>query len=186
MKLKLFQSSPDPVPAFPMDLDRPFSERSNATPHLPSWVYQALEFERLMQMQAQIAPQEYVFAGYGFPEFRILGWKLGSSQFEAPPEYGHPEFVQETFWVACHLTPELVRTRSAHGSPVGANRVWRICSAQAPESRSHQGVSLGALLPTAELKLDRWTAAGEVFRHLAPRTYPEAMSHRELVVLSGE
>lgn len=180
----LTPKAPPSRPEFPTDLTLPFSERSSVTPWLPAWVYQALECERLVQMQARIAPDTYVFERYALPDVHFLGWKLGSDRFEAPTAYGHPECVLDTYWVACHLTPEVVQEQWVQ-SPVGPNLVQRLYSAQQPDSRLHQGVSVHTLLPSNDLQLGRWTAAGEIFRTLRPRTYPDQMSTGECVVLSG-
>lgn len=176
---------PASTPEFPTDLTIPFLERPSVTPWLPAWVYQALECERLVQMQARVAPYIYSFERYALPDVHFLGWKLGSTQFEAPTGYGHPECVLDTYWVACHLTPEVVQDPCVQFSPVGPNLVQRLSSAQQPDSPLHQGVSVDALLPTHDLQLGRWTDAGEIFRSLRPQTYPDQMSTGECVVLSG-
>lgn len=171
---------PPPAP-FPTDLERPFcGGRHDA--RLPTWVYQALEFERLRQMQARHAPQRHDF-GASHP-FSILGWKLGDTILPAPPTYGHPEYLLEVFWVCTHLDPE--KARASH-SPVGVNLVQRISSANDPTSRPHHGVSLGSLLPTEPPPpLTRWTEAGHVFLSLRPRTFPEQLSGGGFILLAGE
>jgi len=152
----------------------------------PAWVYAAMEYDLLQQMQARLAPERHDFNVPGRPPLSIIGWKLGDSTFNAPGDYG--PCTQETYWVVAHLTPERVAPPELRpGAPILPNLVSRVYSPEHPDSEAHWGHSLTVHLPTAcPPKFDLRTPAGDLHAQLQPRTFPEQFRNGGVFVLQGQ